>query len=396
MAPNKIIGLSEKNRGRDGGLLKGLSVISGRGNARPAEKTMPVAQGFGHSEKLQPLVLEHGAEWSDVVTDLHVSQCRKWKLNPRHAIIEDRIPELAKLIRDLGQLDPIIIARAKDGSGMFDILCGQRRWLAIKSINYNEGIIKAKIVPDDMPIETMLQLAIDSQSNTDPLRDIDYAMTVIELDRQGRNPMADLGKDKATVSKLRRMGRLPDEVLAEVMEKPDKFSMNICYELTQVCPLKAEGPSLDQHAGAKGVFGGSSAKTTKGDRTPGKPPAADWSDDQRAAIKAVLKLVRDVSSKDMTVSEVVRAVREMAGGTVKHTRRSWAIYEVDESLKTLGSVKARESTGEVTVILRGVTPAGLDKIRSFTLQLAKDKSLIDREKASVAKPKTGKGAELPD
>lgn len=332
----KVIGHADKNRS-EGGLYKGGgSRFVGRGGAAPLQRQLveaPVAAlqqdpgdlPVAHTLGLAPVAQVQS--WSDVVVLLKVSQCRKWVFNPRHAVQEERIPELAKLIRDLGQLDPIIVSLAEDG--MYDILCGQRRWMAIRDFNLSDGLIKAKVVPADMPFEMRMQLAVESQAHTDPLRDIDYALTVIELDREGRNPEIVLGKAKGTISKLRQMGKLPDKVLEKIKERPDKVSMAYGHELARVFEAKGELAAFD--------------------------------------------LVISIIESDFTVAEAVQRSRQIIGEAAKQTRRSWTTWKVPASA---GMLKMRENTGEVTLNLRGVSPEGMRRIQEFAAQIVQDPTLV--------------------
>lgn len=343
MSNPKTAGLARGREPEAQGIYKGRSVIGARG-------AIPLRLANDHPVLEDDLVSTFGAShdlrtWSDVVIDLRVDQCRKWVFNPRHAVIEGRIPELAKLIRDLGQLDPIIVSEASDGSGMHDILCGQRRWLAIRDSGYNGGIIKAKVVPKEMPFEVLMQLAVDSQANTDPLRDIDYALTVIALEREGRNPEMVLGKVKGTISKLRQIGKLPDRILEIFKGEPDKFSVAFGYEIVQVLQARDELIAFD--------------------------------------------FAIDILSEDMTVIEASRRAKELIGGEIKQTRRPWVTWRLESAGRLVGSVKARETTGEVAVNLRGITPQGLARIRATIDEVMKDPGLLQ---PSAASPADGKSA----
>lgn len=332
MSTKKVFRLSQ---GRDDGLMKGLEGIRGSHSAAANE-----GAGAAHEDGSTPhLVDSSAAHWVDRVVDLHVDQCRKWVFNPRHAVVEDRIPELAKLIRELGQLDPIIVCRAPDG--VYDILCGQRRWLAIKSSGYNNGIIKAKVTPDGMAFEMLMQLAVESQANTDPLRDVDYALTILALDAEGRNAEMVLGKSKGTISKLRQMGQLPEGVLDLIKESPDKFTMTFGYNLFQVFSKC------------------------------GTPAAVDF------AIS-----IRD---RDLTYVDVDSRTKQLTNGQVKQTRRSWTSWGLACAGKNAGALKARDSTGEVSLSLKGVNAKGLERIRAMVDEIVADESMFDVDSLKAAK-----------
>ncbi|HEY3684172.1 MAG TPA: ParB/RepB/Spo0J family partition protein [Streptosporangiaceae bacterium] len=60
--------------------------------------------------------------------------------------VEQDISELVDSIRAHGQLEPIIITPAEDRAGFFEILAGQRRWIAMRRLGAAE--ISAAIIED--------------------------------------------------------------------------------------------------------------------------------------------------------------------------------------------------------------------------------------------------------
>lgn len=293
----------------------------------------PVLHSVDTSPEVSDAVRQVVNNWLDEVVLLPAEKCRKWVFNPRHAIDEDGIPRLAKLIRDQGQIDPIIVAKAADG--MYDILCGQRRWLSIQELNSGAEeklLIKAKVVPESMSFDEMMAIAVATQENTDPLKDIDLALTIAELEREGRKPEVVLGKAPSTVSRLRRMATLPGRVIQEIKVNAGKITMNHGYEIVSVFEAKGELIALD----------------------------------------FTFRIVKE----NLTVEQSRMRAQEILGGKGKQTRRTWVTWDLTSSAGKAGVVKAREASGDLSMSLKGVTPEGLTRFHEFVKEFTANPKMV--------------------
>src|SRR5882672_9153111 len=88
----------------------------------------------------------------DVDTDL----LQPNPFQPRTAMDETKIEELARSIRANGIIQPIVVRRAGDG---YEIVAGERRWRAAQ----RAGLLKVPVVVREMPVDSdqqLLQLAL--------------------------------------------------------------------------------------------------------------------------------------------------------------------------------------------------------------------------------------------
>ncbi|WP_084964872.1 ParB/RepB/Spo0J family partition protein [Thermoactinospora rubra] len=86
----------------------------------------------------------------DRVTKVRLDRLVIGTQQARSREVEDDIAELADNIRVHGQLEPIIVTPSEDRDGYYEILAGQRRWLAMRRLGARD--ILAAIVeerPDD-------------------------------------------------------------------------------------------------------------------------------------------------------------------------------------------------------------------------------------------------------
>lgn len=285
-------------------------------------------------------VLTASKDWQDQVVELPVENCRVWKYNPRDVVDEDKLVELATAIRELNQIDPIVVLRSgetnKAGEPVYEIICGQRRWRAISRYKLREGMIKAKIVPGDTDFDTLMQLAVQTQANTEQLCDLDFALLVRKLESAGNeSPEVALRKSKEVVTKLRALGGLPDKVHEHMRHAPSKFTYTMGYELSRYRSAVADDEKLYQ-------------------------------------------LVLEICAEDLSIKEVRERIA-VAGQVKSKTRRSWNDHDIDLRGKLVGKFRERASTGEVMISLRGIQEPARMKIRDFLQKLVSEEGFVDMD-----------------
>ena len=143
----------------------------------------------------------------DVDTDL----LRPNPFQPRTAIDETKIEELARSIRANGVIQPIIVRRASDG---YEIVAGERRWRA----SQRAGLLKVPVVVRDIPDDRLLAAALIENIQREDLNPVEEAHAYRRLADEyhlTQEQIADaVGKDRSSVANYLRLLRLPQEVLA--------------------------------------------------------------------------------------------------------------------------------------------------------------------------------------
>ena len=143
----------------------------------------------------------------DVDTDL----LRPNPFQPRTAIDETKIEELARSIRANGVIQPIIVRRASDG---YEIVAGERRWRA----SQRAGLLKVPVVVRDIPDDRQLAAALIENIQREDLNPVEEAHAYRRLADEyhlTQEQIADaVGKDRSSVANYLRLLRLPQEVLA--------------------------------------------------------------------------------------------------------------------------------------------------------------------------------------
>lgn len=141
---------------------------------------------------------------------------------PRTAVHDDRLDELARSIKTNGVIQPIIaraLATAPGTSPRFQIIAGERRWRAAQ----RAGLTKVPVVVKDISGDERkrrLEMALVENIQRENLNPIEeahaYQRLVTEFGMRHEDVATEVGKDRSTVANTLRLLKLPDEVKEEV------------------------------------------------------------------------------------------------------------------------------------------------------------------------------------
>lgn len=145
----------------------------------------------------------------DVDSDL----LRPNRFQPRGAMDEAKIDELARSIRSNGIIQPIVVRRVEDG---YEIVAGERRWRA----SQRAGLLKVPVVVRDIPEDRLLAVALIENIQREDLNPIEEAAAYRRLADEyhlTQEQIADaVGKDRSSVANCLRLLKLPQELRANV------------------------------------------------------------------------------------------------------------------------------------------------------------------------------------
>jgi ParB family chromosome partitioning protein len=130
-------------------------------------------------------------------------------LQPRTVFQPERLEELAASIRANGIIQPLIVRRHGDG---YQIVAGERRWRAAKLAQLKEVPVLVQEVSDPR----MLELALIENIQREDLNPIETAAAYERLGKEYHLSQDEIGrrtgKDRASISNMIRLLRLPKEV----------------------------------------------------------------------------------------------------------------------------------------------------------------------------------------
>ncbi len=145
--------------------------------------------------------------------DVDIDLLRPNRFQPRTAVDDTKIEELARSIKSNGLIQPIVVRKAENG---YEIVAGERRWRA----SQRAGLLKVPVVVQDIPEERLLAAALIENIQREDLNPIEEAQAYRRLadDYQlTQEQIADsVGKDRSSVANYLRLLRLPSEVRANV------------------------------------------------------------------------------------------------------------------------------------------------------------------------------------
>lgn len=147
--------------------------------------------------------------------EVDLDRLRPNPAQPRRAMEEANLDELARSIRAHGVIQPIVVVR-RSGEEGFDIVAGERRWRAAQ----HAGLLRVPVVIREMTPAKRLEVALIENIQRENLNPIEEAAAYGQLAGEfgmTQQQIADaVGKERATIANYQRLLRLPAEVQADV------------------------------------------------------------------------------------------------------------------------------------------------------------------------------------
>ena len=180
--------------GKKKGLGRGLSALFG--DEKPKLKTQEIKN-------------------SNVVS---ISDLSRNPYQPRQIFHEDKLEELAKSIKKNGIIQPIAVRPSKNESGKYEIVAGERRWIAAQ----RAGLHEIPVTVLDLSDVESLEVAIVENIQRDDLNPIEEAKGYKRLNEEFKydheNISKLMSKSRSHVSNTLRLLTLPSDVIAMIEE----------------------------------------------------------------------------------------------------------------------------------------------------------------------------------
>jgi ParB family chromosome partitioning protein len=146
-------------------------------------------------------------------TEVDIDLLRPNRAQPRTAMDDARIEELARSIKSNGVIQPIIVRRADSG---YEIIAGERRWRA----SQRAGLLKVPVVVREVPDDRLLAVALIENIQREDLNPIEEAQAYRRLADEyhlTQDQIAEsVGKDRSSVANVMRLLKLPREIRENV------------------------------------------------------------------------------------------------------------------------------------------------------------------------------------
>jgi len=140
------------------------------------------------------------------------------KFQPRKLFSKESLEELTNSIKEQGIIQPIVVRPDKSGEGKYEIIAGERRWLAAQ----NAGIHEVPIIILEIDDGKSLELAIVENVQRQDLTAIEeadsYQKLINDFNYNHEKLSKFVGKSRSYIANSLRLLQLPKEVITMVQE----------------------------------------------------------------------------------------------------------------------------------------------------------------------------------
>ena len=171
------------------GLGRGLSSLIGETNVEP---------------KTNKLLL------SDIVPN---------KFQPRKNFDEENLEDLTNSIKERGVIQPIIVRKSNTNNSKYEIIAGERRWLAARKAGLHDIPVVVTVADDLKSLEFAIVENVQ-RHDLNPLEEAQgYKRLIDEFSYDQEKVSKFIGKSRSYITNSLRLLNLPHEVLKLVEEK---------------------------------------------------------------------------------------------------------------------------------------------------------------------------------
>ena len=177
----------------------------------------PAKKGLGRGLSALFGELENSTETKiNNVTTVQISDLQRNKYQPRLKFDQKKLEELSNSIKENGVIQPIAVRPNKYENGKYEIIAGERRWLASQMAGLNE----IPVVIFDIGNEKSLEIAILENVQRQDLNVIEeakgYKRLVKEFGYEHEKISKIMGKSRSHISNTLRLLSLPKDVISLV------------------------------------------------------------------------------------------------------------------------------------------------------------------------------------
>ena len=163
--------------------------------------------------------IEQKSESGQVQTNkISIADLERNKYQPRTIFDEDKLAELSSSIKENGVIQPIAVRPNKYEPGKFEIVAGERRWLAAQKAGLNE----VPVVVLDIDDQKSLEIAIVENVQRQDLNIIEeargYQRLVKEFGYDHEKISKFMSKSRSHVSNTLRLLSLPEDIIGLMEE----------------------------------------------------------------------------------------------------------------------------------------------------------------------------------
>ena len=153
------------------------------------------------------------------INKLSVSDLVSNKFQPRKIFDEDSLQDLTNSIKERGIIQPIIVRKSADDSSKYEIIAGERRWMAAQKA----GLHQVPVVISNVDDLKSLEFAIVENVQRNDLNAIEearsYQRLIEEFSYDQEKVAQFIGKSRSHIANFLRLLSLPETVLKLIETK---------------------------------------------------------------------------------------------------------------------------------------------------------------------------------
>ena len=174
-----------------------------------------IKKGLGRG--LSSLIGEVKAEAQ--ANQLQVSELVPNKYQPRKIFDEKNLEELTNSIKERGMIQPIIVRKSNDDKSKFEIIAGERRWLAAQKAGlHNVPVVITEA--DDLKSLEFANVENVQRHDLNPLEEAQgYKRLIDEFSYDQEKVAKFIGKSRSHIANALRILSLPDDVIQLIESK---------------------------------------------------------------------------------------------------------------------------------------------------------------------------------
>ena len=171
--------------------------------------TNKIKKGLGRG--LSSLIGERELEKN--VNKILISDLISNKFQPRKIFEENNLKDLTNSIKERGIIQPILVRKSNDDRSKYEIIAGERRWLAAQKA----GLHEVPVVITEVDDLKSLEFAIVENVQRDDLNVIEeaqgYKRLIEDFSYDQEKVAKFIGKSRSHITNFLRLLTLPDDVL---------------------------------------------------------------------------------------------------------------------------------------------------------------------------------------
>jgi len=146
-------------------------------------------------------------------TKVSINDLVRNRYQPRKYFSKENIEELSNSIKERGVIQPIVVRPDKKNEGKYEIIAGERRWIASQNAGLHEVPVVIFNIDDAKSLEFAIVENIQRQ-DLNPVEEAQGYKRLIDEFKYGQDKVSEfIGKSRSYIANSLRLLLLPTEVL---------------------------------------------------------------------------------------------------------------------------------------------------------------------------------------